>query len=122
PHGALAQRGEQDSRRGREPERRAVVLGHVVAMEAEAVVSLGQPQPPLEVLGKRQPAVVDMVEHPEFHGWPLRWSLAASLAVHAPRASRNRPSGTRAALRSAPAQFARSGVTKRAIASTRPLA
>jgi hypothetical protein len=36
PRGPLAQRGEQDSGRRREAERRAVVLGDVVAVEAVA--------------------------------------------------------------------------------------
>ena len=65
--GALAQRGEQDPGRRREDQRRAVVLGDVVTMKAMRIVSLGHPEPRLEVLGERQAAVVDVVEHPEFH-------------------------------------------------------
>ena len=67
PARALRQCREDYARRGREAERRAVMFGDVVTMKTAAVVHLAEPQPPFQMLGERQAAVVHMVENPELH-------------------------------------------------------
>jgi hypothetical protein len=65
---ALAGGGEEDAGDGRQTERRRVVLGEVVRVEAGGVVLLEQAQPALVVLVHRHVAPVEMVEDPEVHG------------------------------------------------------
>ena len=66
--GALRQRGEENSRRSRATDRRAVMLGEVIAVKARAVVSLGKPQPAGKQLAMRDARIVHVVEDAEFHG------------------------------------------------------
>src|SRR3984893_2968028 len=65
--GALRQRGEENSRRSRATDRRAVMLGEVIAVKARAVVSLGKPQPTGKQLAVRNARIVHVVEYAEFH-------------------------------------------------------
>ena len=80
--GALGGRGEEDAGHGRQAERRGVVLGQVVRVEARRVVLLEQAQPALVELGDRHVPPVEMVEDPEVHV-PLR-------SLGAPRVSESR--------------------------------
>ncbi len=68
PLGALRNGGQEQAGRRRIAERRVVVLGEVIAVEAGAVVCLDQSEPLLEMAGERQAAVVEVVEDPEAHG------------------------------------------------------
>ena len=65
--GALRQRGKENSRRSRAADRRAVMLGEVIAVKARAVISLGKPQPAGKQLGMRDAGIVHVVENTEFH-------------------------------------------------------
>ena len=65
--GPLRHRGEEHRGRRGHPEVGRVVLGQVVAVEAEPLVKLDQPQPGGVLLADRTPIGVDMVEHPEAH-------------------------------------------------------
>src|SRR4029077_4603780 len=82
--GALRQRGEENPGRSRAADRRAVMLGKVIAMEARAVVGLGEPQPAGKQLGMRHARIVHVIEYAEFHGGGLRrrtddgWTLDAA--------------------------------------------
>ena len=55
---------------GAVPERRAVVLGQVVGVEAGVLVALDEREALLELLADRQPALVDVIEDPELHLLP----------------------------------------------------
>jgi len=66
--GALRQRGEENSRRSRAADRRAVMLGEMIGVEARAVVSLGKPQAAGKQLAMRNARIVHVVEDAEFHG------------------------------------------------------
>jgi hypothetical protein len=68
PFGALRDRRKKHARRRRVAQRRVVMLGEVVGVKPEAVVSLDQPQALFEMPGERQAAVVEVVENPEAHG------------------------------------------------------
>jgi hypothetical protein len=48
-------------------------------MKAVAIVHFAEPQPPFEMLGERQAAVVHMVENPELHRRPLPLSSSGQL-------------------------------------------
>ncbi len=65
--GALGRRGDKDAGRGGEPERRGVMLGQVVGVEAGRVVSLEQAQAALVELVERHVPPVEMVEDPDVH-------------------------------------------------------
>ena len=74
---ALGDRGEEHARRRRHAERRAVMLGQVIAVEAGAVVQLEQPQPVLVEVRQRAGAPVQMVENADAHdGVPVLWNAA----------------------------------------------
>ena len=66
---ALGHRGEEDRGRGGKAERRRVVLGGVIRVEAAAIVGLDQLEPLLVEIAQRQVVAIEMVEHAEFH-WP----------------------------------------------------
>jgi hypothetical protein len=68
PGRALRQRREEYSRRSRATDRRAVMLGEMIAVKARAVVSLGKPQPAGKQLAVRNARIVHVVEYAEFHG------------------------------------------------------
>ena len=65
--GPLGGRGEEDAGHRRQPERRRVVLGQVVGIEAGGVVFLQEAQPALVELVERHLASVEMVEDSEIH-------------------------------------------------------
>ena len=67
PVGALRQRREENSGRRRAADRRAVMLGEVIAVKARAVVSLGKPQPAGKQLAMRHACIVHVIEYAEFH-------------------------------------------------------
>ena len=68
---ALRQRREDQRGGGGGAEWRRVVLGDVIAVEAGAIVGLGDGQPLGVKLAKRHARVVDMVEDAEFHALPV---------------------------------------------------
>ena len=68
---ALRQRCEDQRRRGGGAERRRVMFGDVIAVEAGAIVSLGDGQPLGVELAERHARVVDVVEDAEFHAPPV---------------------------------------------------
>ena len=49
------------------PERRAVVLGQVVGVEAGLLVALDEREALLELLADRKATLVDVIEDPELH-------------------------------------------------------
>jgi hypothetical protein len=49
------------------PERRSVVLGQVVGVEAGLLVALDERKALLELLADRKPTLVDVIEDPEPH-------------------------------------------------------
>jgi len=63
--GALADRRHQDAWRGRHAERRRMVFGNLVAIEAEAVVKLDQLQTVLIEIAQRRARRVEMIENAE---------------------------------------------------------
>src|SRR5579871_5725510 len=65
--GALRNGGEKHAGRGRIAERRVVMLGQVIAIEAGAVIGLDEFEPVFEMLLQRTAAVVEMIEYPETH-------------------------------------------------------
>ena len=65
--GALRDAGEIDRRRGGEAERRLVVLGDVVAIEAAAIVGFDDLETVVVEFLQRHAARVDVVENSEFH-------------------------------------------------------
>ena len=70
--GALGHGGEEHAGRGRHAERRRVMLGHVIAVNAGRLVSFDHLQAIFVDVGQRRvAAAVQMVEDPEFHGFPL---------------------------------------------------
>ena len=74
--GALGGRGQEDAGHGRQPERRRVVLGQVVGVEARRVVLLEQAQPVLVEIRHRHVAPVEVVEDAQVHvpsRGPPRW-------------------------------------------------
>ena len=75
---ALGRGGEEDARRRPVPERRAVVLGQVVGVEAGLLVALDEREALLELPADREAALVDVIEDPELHVLASRHRLAAS--------------------------------------------
>ena len=65
--GALGDGRQQDTRRRRHAERRRVMFGDMIGVEAAAVVDLGQFEPAFVELRKARIATVDVVEDSEFH-------------------------------------------------------
>ena len=64
--------GEPDARGGRKAERRAVVLAHLIDVEAASVAELDQLQTVFVLLVRREAAGVILIEKAEFHGAGLR--------------------------------------------------
>jgi hypothetical protein len=64
---ALRHRGEEHARRRRHAERRGVMLGQVIGMEAGPVIGLDDLQPLLVVLCQRHVVAVEVIENAEFH-------------------------------------------------------
>src|SRR5882672_1750875 len=67
PARALRDRGEKDARRRGEAERRRMMLGDVIGVEAEPVVGFDDLQPGLVVVTKREIVAVEMIEDAELH-------------------------------------------------------
>ena len=85
--------GQEHARRGRHAERRRMVLGEMIGVEARAIVGLGNPQAVLVVVRERAAVAVEMIEDAEFH-YPLndpRWR------GYRPRSSRSAPCRARRA-------------------------
>jgi hypothetical protein len=70
PARTLRDRREIHARRRRESERCTVMFGDVVGVEIEGIERLDQLQARGVVLGLRPAAVVDVIEHTEFHTRP----------------------------------------------------
>jgi len=68
PFGALRNRGEEHARRGCHAERRRMVFGDVIGMEADPVIGLDQSETGFVVVAKRDGAAVEMIEYAELHG------------------------------------------------------
>ena len=69
---ALRDGGEKDPRRSGDAERRRVMFGEVVGVDARAIISLDQAQPVLVMLAERQTRMVQMIEYAELHWFPPR--------------------------------------------------
>ena len=67
--GALRDGRVEHRRRRAHAQRRRMVLGRVVAVDADPLVGLDQPQPVLVEVAQRQAARVEVVENTEFNGW-----------------------------------------------------
>ena len=65
--GPLGGRGEEDTGHRRQPERRGMVLGQMVRVEAGPVVFLQKAQPALVELVERHVPTVEMIEDPQVH-------------------------------------------------------
>ena len=65
PARALRDRRKKDAGRGRAAERRAVMLGQVIGVEALALDQLDEPQALLELRAARRAVVVEMIENSE---------------------------------------------------------
>jgi hypothetical protein len=73
PLRALRHGSHEQAGRGGEAQRRAVVLGQMIGVEAVPVVGLGQPHAVLDLLAERHAAVVHVLEDAELHvpsPWP----------------------------------------------------
>ena len=66
PLGALRDRREEHAGRGRHAERREVMLGDVIGVEARAVEGFDHLQPLLVVVAQRQVVAVEVIEDAEF--------------------------------------------------------
>ncbi len=65
--GALGDGGEEEAGRGRRPQRRAVMLGHVIGMEARPLIELGQPQAVFVLAPQVGAEPVQVIEDGELH-------------------------------------------------------
>ena len=65
PLGALRDGGEKHARGGRHAERRRMMLGDLIAIEAEPVVKLDQLQPVLVEIAQRRAGGIQVVEYAE---------------------------------------------------------
>ncbi len=95
PFGALRDRRQEHAGRGRHAERRSVMLGQVIGVEAGRIVELDQLEPRLVIRVERDVVAVEMVENAEFH--------ACSPMMAHPTCHRF-PSASRGAANCAPAQ------------------
>ena len=68
--GALRHGGQEDAGRGRHAERRRVMLGQVIGVEARALVELDQAQPLVELPAEIGAGAVHVVEDAELHPFP----------------------------------------------------
>ena len=68
--GALGHGGQEHAGRGRHAERRRVMLGQVIGVEARALVELDQPQPLVELPAEIGAGAVHVVEDAELHRFP----------------------------------------------------
>src|SRR3546814_19454691 len=98
------------------------MLGDVIAVEPQPVVGFRQPQPGLEMLGQRQPAVVHMVEHAELHRPASPVPFSASLARRAFHTSRNSAEARMDSPPSSSGQTSNSPTEARRISIPRPTA
>src|SRR5205085_11377773 len=64
---ALRDGRQKDARRRRVTQRRIMMLGQVIAVEAGPVIGLDQLQPVLEMPLQRRATVVEVIENPETH-------------------------------------------------------
>jgi hypothetical protein len=97
---ALRRGGEEDAGHGREAERRRVMLGEVIRIEARRVVLLEQPQAALVVLGHGHVTPVEMVEDSQIHGAGKRtrkrvWRSGRGLRYHDATIERCTPASKR---------------------------
>ncbi len=60
--GALRDRGQEHARRRPHAERRRMVLGHVIGVEARAVEPFDQRKPIFVIVRERKPVAVQMIE------------------------------------------------------------
>ena len=60
---------QENARRRRHAERRRVMLGEMIGVEAGAVVSLGDAQAILVEVGERSAVAVEMIKNAEFHAY-----------------------------------------------------
>ena len=67
PLRALRHGSEKDARARRHAERRRMMLGQVVAVEARAIEQLDDREPLLVIVRKRCRAAIEVVEDSEFH-------------------------------------------------------
>jgi hypothetical protein len=74
---ALGDRGEEDAGRGGKTERRRVMLGRVVRIEAAAIIGLDQLEPLLVEIVQGKVVAIEVVENSKFHS-PSRARLAPS--------------------------------------------
>src|SRR6185437_7259541 len=65
---ALRERRHEDARRRGDAQRRAVVLGHVVAVIPAAIIGLGEGEALLVKCLERQRTAIEMIEDSKFHG------------------------------------------------------
>ena len=65
--GALGDGGEEEAGRGRDAERRAVMFGHVIGVEARPFVELDQAQALFVLALGVRPRAIEVVEDAEFH-------------------------------------------------------
>ena len=67
PPGALRQRGKKHVRRWRHAERRRMVLGEVIGVEAGSIVGLGDLQAVFIKIRQRWAGAVEVIENSKFH-------------------------------------------------------
>src|ERR1700730_7558535 len=92
PLGALGDRGQKDAGRWRHAERRRMMLGHVIAIEARPVVRLRNAQAILVIVRERAAAAgvsVEMIENSKFHAANLHRSSLSFLRRWASMRRRN---------------------------------
>ncbi len=70
PLGALRDRRQEDARRGREAQRRRMMLGEMIGVESGAVVSLHHLEAVFVIIREGAAVAVEMVEDAEFHVSP----------------------------------------------------
>jgi hypothetical protein len=69
---ALSDRGEENAGRGGKAERRRVMLGGMIGVEAAAIVGFDDLQPFLIECVQRTIVAIEVVENAEFHSPSLR--------------------------------------------------
>jgi hypothetical protein len=99
PFGALRDRREENAGRRRHAERREVMLGDVIRIEAAAIERLDHLEPVFVVIPQREVVAVEVIEDAEFEGH------ADTVAIYAcpgqASAKRERRSGTPVSLKQA---------------------
>src|SRR5690242_18803104 len=79
--------GEKDAWRGRKSKGRGMVLGQVIAVNAQPVVGLDQFQAALVVLTQRRGGAIEMVEDAELHVRSSRFEGSHATALHSSKAA-----------------------------------